>query len=93
MAGACLSCDGQAVAERSMVGLLCTEGPTPSKQLEDEEGCDSAAVLTAGLSELEAYCLFTDETTASPLEQYLLASKYLNSEQCCEDYSVWFRLL
>ncbi len=54
MLGASLSCDGEAVAELSMVGPLCMEGPTPSKQLEDEEGCDSAAVLTAGLSELEA---------------------------------------
>jgi len=80
------------VAELSMVGPLCMEGPTPSKQLEDEEGCDSAAVLTAGLSELEAYCLFTDETTASALEQYLLASKYLNSEQWCGGYCVWCRL-
>jgi len=93
VAGACVSGDGEAVAELSMVGPLCMEGPTPSKQLEDEEGCDSAAVLTAGLSELEAYCLSTDETTASALEQYLLASKYLNSEQCCGDYSVWCRLL
>lgn len=57
MAGASLSCDGEAVAELSMVGPLCKEGPIPSKQLEDEDGCDSAAVLTAGLSELEAYCL------------------------------------
>ena len=93
MAGACLSCDGAAVAELSMVGPLCMEGPAPSKQLEDEEGCDSAAVLIAGLSELEAYCLSTDETTASALEQYLLASKYLNNEQCCEDCSVWCKLL
>lgn len=62
-----------------MVGPLCTEGPTPSKQLEDDEGCDSAAVLTAGLSELEVYCLHTDATTASALEQYLLVSKYLSS--------------
>ena len=93
MVGASLSCDGEAVAELSMVGPLCMEGPALSKQLEDEEGCDSAAVLTAGLSELEAYCLFTDEATASALEQYLLASKYLNSKKWCKDYSVWCRLL
>lgn len=91
MAGASLSCDGEAMAELSMVGPLCKEGPIPSKQLEDEDGCDSAAVLTTGLSELEAYCLFTDETTTSALEQYLLASKYLDSKQCC--ISIWCTLL
>lgn len=68
-----------------MAGSLCAEGPAPFKQLEEEEGGESTAVLTAGLAELEVHCLSTDELTASAWGQYLLASKNLYNEQCCGD--------
>lgn len=36
-----------------MVRPLCWEGPPPFKQLEDDEGCDSATGVTTGLSDVE----------------------------------------